>query len=247
MIKVKDTKVHTTSSSYEAHVGITHTMTVDVVVAEGKWVLILDNNGFSTIGGELAFNTHTNKYVISVGEFNWIKSVKPIIISETEKIEVGDWVLYSTSVHKVLDINNAGYLVRMLDGEFRLSKGSCNKILALPEQISPKHLQDIVDGKIKDGDKVLVECEYKVTAWSDTIDERGKKVTQRYLINVIKLNSQSHVTLHKVEEKMVPLSLLEKAFEAGRRITEENTFRDGDFDSTQYRKDKEEWFEQNIK
>lgn len=33
------------------------------------------------------------------------------------------------------------------------------KILALPEHFSPRHLQAIVDGKLKDGDKVLLEVE----------------------------------------------------------------------------------------
>lgn len=72
--------------------------------------------------------------------------LKPIIISETEKIEVDDW----------------GY---GMDGLFEY-KGSVNidggrlpnKVLALPEHFSPKHLQAIADGKLKDGDKVYVEC-----------------------------------------------------------------------------------------
>jgi len=73
--------------------------------------------------------------------------IRPIIISETEKIEVGD-LFYDTiskSIHKV----------ELAIGLFNTKK----KILVLSQHFSPEQLQMIVDGKFKDGYKVLVECE----------------------------------------------------------------------------------------
>lgn len=135
------------------------------------------------------------------------KFLKPILISRTEKIEEGDWIL--TKLNQIIKAGK-----NIVD----LKEGGCIKILALPEHFSPQQLQDIVDGKLKDGDKVLVECE---------IDEKQE----------FKIKLNPHITIYPVKEKMVPVSLLEEAFNLGLAFngekTETETFN--------------EWFEQNVK
>lgn len=60
----------------------------------------------------------------------------------------------------------------------------------------------------------------------------------------VKLNP--HITIYSVEEKMVPVSLLEKAFEAGSiwYETNEDRIKFGDHIKPI---DFNEWFEQNVK
>ena len=80
---------------------------------------------------------------------------KPILISLTEKIEVDNWS-YDTKTNTIRKCeDNEGI------DELRLYGGSkrCFKLLVLPEHFSPQTLQDIVDGKLKDGSKVLLEVE----------------------------------------------------------------------------------------
>jgi hypothetical protein len=74
---------------------------------------------------------------------------KPIIISETERPSYGtgielDCKVYDSHYKRIVkeDVGTSGY-----------------KILALPENFSPRQLQTIVDSKLKDGDEVYVECE----------------------------------------------------------------------------------------
>ena len=77
-----------------------------------------------------------------------IEFVKPIIISETEKIKKGDY--YLTNNGKIF----------MYDGKFPLSN-KCFKILVLPEHFLSKQLQVIAKRWVKDGDKIFVECKQK--------------------------------------------------------------------------------------
>ena len=155
---------------------------------------------------------------------------RPILISRTEKIEVGDWVLWKG---KILQAKSEHTNVAI-------------KILALPEHFSPKHLQAIVDGKLKEG-KVLVECGEPCQLDKDYEGGYDCAYCKRKGMdfgdctskdNVIKLNSSNHITPHKVEEKMVPesrvidfLKWLPK--DHGHKFSNEL--------------DAWEWFEQNVK
>lgn len=112
---------------------------------------------------------------------------KPIIISETEKIDAEvDWIYHSvTKQFRKSQIDDLMY-----------SDQNWNKVLVLPNQFSPKHLQAIVDDKIKDRDKVLVEC----VDFNKADTDFGFNGSD--WIKIIGLNSQGHVVLHKIEEKM---------------------------------------------
>jgi hypothetical protein len=92
------------------------------------------------------------------------KAYKPILISETEKIEIGDSVLCfypdgTSVIRKIISETDTVWMDDKGTGWFKDT--AIFKILALPEQFSPKYLQAIVDGKLKDGDKVLVELNHR--------------------------------------------------------------------------------------
>lgn len=90
-----------------------------------------------------------------------IANLQPLIISETEEIEVGNKIFANNPGTQELGIftaksrNKREWYIE----ELSYSVSSCRKILALPEHFSPKQLQAIVDGKLRDGDEVFVECE----------------------------------------------------------------------------------------
>jgi hypothetical protein len=185
-------------------------------IADGKLVLI----GRNTIpGSKLWMDNNSLFEAIEVdygqGKHNPRKYLTLIVISETEKIEVGEDIYHFPTKT----------LAKFVKGDLHVAK-----VLILPEQFSPKHLQAIVDGKMKDGDKVLVECE---------------SIAPHPSLNdwiVIKLNSQGYVTLYKVEEKMytreeVYVLLNKHQSDYRTHVRKTNNW---SFDIT-------EWFEQNIK
>lgn len=146
-----------------------------------------------------------------------IEIFKPIIISETEKIKVGD-IFYDTkskSIHKA----------ELAAGLFHTRK----KILVLPEHFTQEQLQMIVDGKLKDGDKVAVEC-YKYNEFKGGAGEQSGYYIQ----------FNPHITLHRVEEKMYTREEVRNFFiEIKRELI-------GRYDSDYFHFNNE-WFEQNVK
>lgn len=128
------------------------------IVAKGKLILIKDTRDTCTglircIKDRKAMFPEDNCKVgdicigrnISSGVFGFWEPIKPIIISETEETEVGDWVYHHVK----------GTYQAKVDGNYC----NCFKILVLPEQFTKAHLQAIIDSKMKDGDEVYVECE----------------------------------------------------------------------------------------
>ena len=119
--------------------------------------------------------------------------VRPIIISETEEIEAGEWIIFGENrlLLKVKSVEKHEDTITLInrDGELIIRYlSSCRKVLALPKQFSPKHLQAIVDGKMKDGDKVLVNCVIK--------RKDGKNI---YYISI---NQQNHITLFPAKQSL---------------------------------------------
>jgi hypothetical protein len=120
------------------------------------------------------------------------KHFKPILISRTEKPEEGQYTINPDGFIDVFGYDyRACYTREQID--------NCRKILALPEHFSQQSLQDIVEGKLKEG-KCLVECNagYVNPEWNPA---------------TIKLNP--HITIYPVEEKMISIDLLRKAWGAG--------------------------------
>lgn len=207
-MKINNIKKHTVITAFDTESkGADMLYGQEVLVTEGKIVLakeIIKKGEF--INGLLVSSKYglgfvTNKCNesgtwLDIKGSDWLiscptdtlKLVKPIIISETEKIESGDWVLGGPG-------DEAHNEIWQWDGDSYISDED-NKILALPEHFSPQQLQDIVDCKSKEGDKVLVECESKLI--EPHKDQYGDLRKNKFE-SLIKLNSQYHITLHKVE------------------------------------------------
>ncbi len=94
---------------------------------------------------------------------------KPVIISETEKAEAGDFV-YQTTISGLNRDSITQFTTRAND----FLEGHYLKILVLPHQFSPKMLSDITDGKLKVGDEVFVDC---------TRTQFGQHTTDDYFID----------------------------------------------------------------
>lgn len=237
-IKVKDTRMH---KIYDGSIppSFGSPSFREVSVAEAKLVLVGCEPKES-----LVFKPNGNKFGTGLCFSNGKASnagiyYKPILISETEKIEEGDWYYESTEhlptlIRQCKVRDNSEY---PLDGHKDYNAGfntiyGSYKILALPEHFSPKHPQAIVDGKLKEG-KVLVECESKLI--EPHKDEYGDIRYNKHQ-NIIKLNSSNHITLHKVEERTYTKEEVNKLFY---RFFEASGF--------DYLDEFENWFEQNVK
>lgn len=154
------------------------------VVCKGKLILINDEDWHTVYSNEQLKARRKRENL-------------PIIISETEDIEEGDWV-YDALENPKWQLDQVEELIPSKD-IFYCKKGGCaelirgwNKVLALSEHFSDKHLQAIVDGKMEDGDEVLVECERKHP-------KEG--------LAPIYLDHQNHITLFPAKQS------LEEAFE----------------------------------
>lgn len=113
------------------------------------------------------------------------KYYKPILISETEKI-AKDWKGWAYKEDVEGKVFKHFYTTNTWYNDAKI-------VLALPEHFSPKLLQDIVDGKLKEGDKCWVECVHKGD-YDEYLGHGDKK-------SEVKLNPSGHITLHKLEEK----------------------------------------------
>lgn len=109
---------------------------------------------------KLWFATHTAFKVAFNSSQGLIKGMgkyfKPLLISEKEPIELGDWVYYNNGSLEKCDENFTPREAKLL-GWF--------KVLALPEHFSLKDLQMIADGHLKEGDQLLIECYGAVGCW----------------------------------------------------------------------------------
>lgn len=204
MIKVTETK----TINLLKKAGVLIRIPEDVTVAPAKLVLVeckpeeailvLSQYGYGLITSKC---NESGTWVDVKGK-NWtiscpidtIKYLKPILISETENIEIGEIGLNSHN-----QIFQYGELSKQLSEKDPST--SYRKILALPEHFSPKTLQDIVEDKLKDRDKVYVECESTVLKDKYSgLTLPGEKFDYRIDYYYPKLNP--YITLHKVEEKM---------------------------------------------
>lgn len=112
---------------------------------------------------------------------------KPILISE-EEIEKGDYGFISNEIVKIDKINGEH---AEFDGR-RCLAYCIKKVLALPEHFSDKHLQAIVDGKMENGDGVLVKCDKK---YYDGL-------TCPPFAFIISLDQQNHITLFPAKQSL---------------------------------------------
>lgn len=201
----------------------------DVKAFIGKLLIIRILEVFDKIGD---FCDHSNGGFIIINEQivndlkhlnfakKYYKKAIPIIISETQRIETGDYFI---------DPKNPviSEPARQIDIDTIRNHGlKFYKILALPSNLSSRHLQAIVDNKMKDGDEVYVQC---------------KRIGYQHMsADFVELDFNNHVTLHKVEKKLyTEEEMLNMMFRAYNLRTEDKEVR-----STNSLK---EWFRKNVK
>lgn len=151
----------------------------------------------------------------------------PIIISETEKIEVGDkyycdGIIYNEAFEKNLDCKDN------------------KKILALPEHFSPKQLQAIVNGKIKDGDEVFIECDGVVYVTKNDILDSNKTAIREYWIKL----TNNQIKLFPIKQKEKLYNINQMANYAIKFLIKSNNLKNM---SKQYIEDYEKYFIDWIK
>jgi len=117
----------------------------------------------------------------------WRSSIKPIIISETEMIAKDDITYGGLGDEFEIGIYKDKYPCKA--GKFHTWK-----VLVLPEHFTFNQLQDIIDGKMKDGDKILVQCEDEMfDGLHPNSGEEGTWHTYEYHVKQL-------LTLHPTEE-----------------------------------------------
>lgn len=142
--------------------------------------------------------------------------VVPVLVSKTESIFKGDTYMNFTA-H-----DNSLYLA-MFDLRHDATIGG--KILALPDNFSDELLKKIKEGKLKDGDKVLVVCEPSFDGWQIKFDSN-----MLISINPDKVNIDSQETdvveiiasLNKKISGMLPKAQVRKLCKRAMEIGEGN-------------------------
>lgn len=177
------------------------------MITKVKNVISIGNKIFAK--GKLIFKESQHNALFSITPYNTIslnvligKGYEPIIISETEKIEVGDYFIGGTmnlgfdNIEQCKKKNDFLEIIRDKDG---FAHTFWKKILVLPENFSQEQLQMIVEGRLKDGDEVLVECEEVCPHYNGKHIGRDCSCKSGF-VYIIKLNSQNQISLQKVEE-----------------------------------------------
>jgi hypothetical protein len=184
------------------------------------------NNGYVIINEEIVSNPDH-----SIFAKKFYKIATPIIISETERIEVGH------AIYHPLDKEVIIYTKEMAAGPINNpAEYGYKKVLALPENFSPKHLRAIVDNKMKNGSEVYVQC---------------KRVGYQHMsADFVELDSNNYITLHKIEQKMYTKEeLIATLHKCHSDIYKQNTQWSGDIDPevpAEFVKEIDDWAAQNL-
>lgn len=107
--------------------------------------------------------------------------IKPVLISKTDKIEVGDFKLGYYINDKPADIREVIKIDgnKLYDTETAYHIRDCvDKVIALPEHFSSKHLEDIASGKIKENDELTIKCVFKPVHWMEAVTEEFKPMVE---------------------------------------------------------------------
>lgn len=142
------------------------------------------HNGVPVVEGDIVFlNVNDNDGLFSK-LFKGFDDVRPIIISNTEEIEIGD---------KYIDEE---FMIKTFEEKDKLKKEIRVKVIAFPENFSEQHYQDIKSKKIKDGDVVLIECEERPDTDSIGNGNTLKEAMKNGRPYQIKLDAWKHITIY---------------------------------------------------
>lgn len=168
----------------------------DVVLVTDVELVFVPTNEFESYEGIITLVTDKGKQYF-----------KPILISDTEKIEVGDLVFNSNGSIKIHNIED------QIEADFvnNINNKDVFKILALPENFNPKHLKMMESGELKEG-KYSVECEE--VKWA-TVKKDTKWIYAGHRLKVNRVNLQSN-KYRPEDGRELDLSLIGSEFEKSR-------------------------------
>lgn len=137
------------------------------------------------------------------------KYLKPIIISETEKVKIGDQFLFEDKIHTLANMERSSeYLGCYTEHGWVYEANIKNKILCLSENLSSKHIRAILDKKIIE-EEMFIECEVR-TDFTDSVDAgEGPAYKVKLTNSYVKLFSIKKQNETYTREQMIA------AFEAG--------------------------------
>lgn len=197
---------------------------IDLLVVKGKLILIPDRNGeyINRLNGDFP------DYICYRG------FCKPIIISEVEEIQIDDWV-YNEDI---LEINDCAKITNE-DGLKLARKINAKKILAFSNDFSKKQIEKIIDGRLKHGDKLWVEC-CRLTHDNETlVSHNGFKLQVPINIQYI-IISNPHINFYSIKKKFTYLEMKNIALNFGLWIVNKDT-------SNSSIEDIDRWFKENVK
>jgi hypothetical protein len=162
----------------------------ETMVAKGKLVLL--RTSITPNHGDLSYDARYNNYYLSPNNLLG-QLVKPVIVSETERIEVGD-----KAIHTNPDYAKDWEIIECTENNRVSIQEHWNKVLALPEHFTPKQLQAIVDGDMKDGERLYIVCDLKYSGWEEDFDSKLDKDDR-----VVCLDQGNHITIHKAKQELM--------------------------------------------
>mgnify|MGYP007039239774 CR=1 FL=1 len=142
----------------------------EYIVCRGKLLLLDTSNQYS--------ESYPETIDFDMGQY--IHEMRPIIISETEQIKTGNWV-YNSKSKEIYQITEKPFV------EYE------HKILVLPAHFSNNHLQAIADGKIEEGDEVLVKCNRYGISGQSNYQNHDRPIQE--VVKQIHLDQQDNITL----------------------------------------------------
>ncbi len=149
-----------------------------------------------------------------------LDDLKPIIVSETEQIKRGDWVYDA--------------LTRLTFEALNTYTDSQKKVLVLSQHFTEKQLQAIADGKMKNGDRVLVECEEK---------HDGSMVVDMNSMDIV---VKQPLTLHKIEERVyTKVEMIQFSLDTAEGIYSHSSFAKKWKGKLSHKELEEKWFEEH--
>jgi len=146
-----------------------------------------------TING-LSYRKDNGKWMIApMSEEDHIQAqyIKPILISKIDSIDVDDFVLDYYENGKPANIRKVVKIVgnKIYDSESVYNtKKYIDKVIALPEHFANKHLNDIVSGKLKENDEIIVKCIFKSLHWMEAATANDKEFKP-----IVELISDSYI------------------------------------------------------
>lgn len=101
-------------------------------------------------------------------------AIQPIIVSNIEQPENGDKVLADGRVWEFKDETGHGSAPM----PYWANKKTCMKIIVMPEQFTQEIIDEIIEGELKDGNRLIIDCQFKYVYSRGTGSGKNEKVIE---------------------------------------------------------------------